>query len=195
MNKFFLNIYDRLSRNKSLSIFLMAFVLGLCVLSALRLDYKENIADFLPTDPEKEKYTSVYDDLSNQGQITVIFAADTTKLISDEALDAVMDAMDAFDAIERSMDETVFEYVKRYLTENIIYNHYSESMRKYSQNGIPTQKITIENGFVRGIATYSATHSSPRIDTLRNYATDLGLIAGYRITPKGLQLLNTLKDD
>ena len=105
------------------------------------------------------------------------------------------DAMDAFDAIERSMDETVFEYVKHYLTENIIYNHYSESMRKYSQNGIPTQKITIENGFVRGIATYSATHSSPRIDTLRNYATDLGLIAGYRITPKGLQLLKTLKDD
>ena len=57
MNKFFLDIYDRLSRNKPLSIFLMAFVLGLCVLSALRLDYKENIADFLPTDPEKELYT------------------------------------------------------------------------------------------------------------------------------------------
>ena len=97
MNKFFLSIYDRLSRNKPLSIFLMAFVLGLCVLSALRLDYKENIADFLPTDPEKEKYTSVYDDLSNQGQITVIFAADTTKLVDDETLDAVMDAMDAFE--------------------------------------------------------------------------------------------------
>ena len=98
MNKFFLSIYDRLSRNKPLSIFLMAFVMGLCVLSALRLDYKENIADFLPTDPEKEKYTSVYDNLSNQGQITVIFAADTTKLGGDEALDALMDAMDAFEA-------------------------------------------------------------------------------------------------
>ena len=105
------------------------------------------------------------------------------------------DALDAFDAIERSMDETVFDYAKRYLTENIIYNHYSESMRKYSQNGIPTQKLTIENGYVRGIATYSATHSSPRVDTLRNYATDLGLISGYRITPKGIQLLNTLKKD
>ena len=104
MNKFFLSIYDRLSRNKPLAIFLMAFVLGLCVLSALRLDYKENIADFLPTDPEKEKYTSVYDDLSNQGQITVIFAADTTKLIGDEALDAVMDAMDAFETNWKAED-------------------------------------------------------------------------------------------
>ena len=98
MNKFFLSIYDRLSRNKPLSIALMLVITALCVFSALRLDYKENIADFLPTDPEKEKYTSVYDDLSNQGQITVIFAADTTKLVGDEVLDAVMDAMDAFEA-------------------------------------------------------------------------------------------------
>ena len=98
MNKFFLSIYDRLSRNKPLSIALLLVITALCVFSALRLDYKENIADFLPTDPEKEKYTSVYDDLSNQGQITVIFAADTTKLVGDEALDALMDAMDAFEA-------------------------------------------------------------------------------------------------
>ena len=97
MNKFFLNIYDRLSRNKPFSIFLMAFVLGLCVLSALRLDYKENIADFLPTNPEKERYTSVYNDMSDQGRVTIIFAADTTQLASDEALDALMDAMDAFE--------------------------------------------------------------------------------------------------
>ncbi len=97
MNKFFLDIYDRLSRNKPLSIFLMAFVLGLCVLSALRLDYKENIADFLPTDPEKERYTSVYNDMSDQGRVTIIFAADTTQLAGDEALDALMDAMDAFE--------------------------------------------------------------------------------------------------
>ena len=97
MNKFFLNIYDRLSRNKPFSIFLMAFVLGLCVLSALRLDYKENIADFLPTDPEKERYTSVYNDMSDQGRVTIIFSADTTQLAGDDALDALMDAMDAFE--------------------------------------------------------------------------------------------------
>ena len=105
------------------------------------------------------------------------------------------DALDAFDAIEQNMDETVFNYVKRYLTENIIYNHYSESMRKYSQNSIPTQKLTIENGYVKGIARYDATHSSPRIDTLRNYAIDLGLISDNRITLKGKELLKTLKND
>ena len=104
MNKFFLSIYDRLSKNRPLSIALLLVVTALCVFSALRLDYKENIADFLPTDPEKERYTSVYDDLSNQGQITVIFAADTTKLDGDEALDALMGAMDAFETNWKTED-------------------------------------------------------------------------------------------
>lgn len=104
MNKFFLSIYDRLSRNKPLSIVLLLVITALCVFSALRLDYKENIADFLPTDPEKKRYTSVYNDLGNQGQITVIFAADTTQLASDEAIDAVIEAMDAFESHWKEID-------------------------------------------------------------------------------------------
>ena len=104
MNKFFLSIYDRLSRNKPLSIALLLVITVLCVFSALRLDYKENIADFLPTDPEKERYTSVYNDLGNQGQITVIFAADTTQFDGDEAIDAVIEAMDAFESHWRATD-------------------------------------------------------------------------------------------
>ena len=98
MNKFFLSIYDYLSKHKALSIALLLVITVLCVFSALRLDYKENIADFLPTDPEKERYTSVYNDLGNQGQITVIFSADTTKLQGDEAIDAMIEAMNAFES-------------------------------------------------------------------------------------------------
>ena len=104
MNKFFLSIYDYLSKNKPLSIALLLVITAVCVFSALRLDYKENIADFLPTDPEKERYTSVYNDLSDQGQITVIFAADTTKIVGDEPLDVMMDAMDAFEANWKTLD-------------------------------------------------------------------------------------------
>ena len=104
MNKFFLNIYDYLSKHKAFSIALLLVVTALCVFSALRLDYKENIADFLPTDPEKERYTSVYNDLGNQGQITVIFSADTTKLAGDEAIDAIMEAMDAFESHWKECD-------------------------------------------------------------------------------------------
>ena len=107
MNKFFLSIYDYLSKNKPLAIALLLVITALCVFSALRLDYKENIADFLPTDPEKERYTSVYNDLSDQGQITVIFAADTTKVSNNEAMDAMMDTMDAFEANWKATDTTL----------------------------------------------------------------------------------------
>ena len=104
MNKFFLSIYDYLSKHIAFSIALLLVVTAICVFSALRLDYNENIADFLPTDPEKERYTSVYNDLGNQGQITVIFSADTTQLAGDEALDAIMEAMDAFESHWKATD-------------------------------------------------------------------------------------------
>ena len=90
MNKFLLSIYDYLSKNKAFSVVILLIITALCVFSALKLDYKENIADFLPSDPEKEKYTSVYDDLSNQGQITVIFSGDD--------IDELMNAVDDFEA-------------------------------------------------------------------------------------------------
>ena len=105
------------------------------------------------------------------------------------------DAMDAFDTLEKHLNEPMLTYVKNFLTEDIIYRHYSESMRKFSQNGIPTQKLTIENGFVKGLSSYDATHSSPRIDTLRNYITDLGLVDGYKVTDKGVELLKQLEND
>ena len=105
------------------------------------------------------------------------------------------DALDAFDNMEQGLKDSVYQFIKRYLTENIIYNHYSESMRKYSQNGIPTQKLTIENGYVRGLTTFGASHSSPRIGTLKNYATDLGLIENDRVTAVGKNLLNALNND
>ncbi|MBO4711083.1 hypothetical protein J5681_04120, partial [bacterium] len=99
MNKFFLAIYDFLSKRKALSIVILLIVTALCVFSALKLDYKENIADFLPTDPEKEKYTSVYDDLSNQGQITIIFSGDD--------MDELMSASDDFESNWEELDTTL----------------------------------------------------------------------------------------
>lgn len=105
------------------------------------------------------------------------------------------DAMDAFEDLEKHLNESMLTYVKSFLTEDIIYRHYSESMRKFSQNGIPTQKLTIENGYVKGLSSYEPTHSSPRIDTLRNHITDLGLIDGNKVTIKGFELLKQLEND
>ena len=97
MVKFLLKIFDRLSDNKTLAIVLFIVLAGLCVLSSLRLHYQENIADFLPTDKEKEKYTSVYNDLGNQGRVTLIFSINTDSVAADETTYLLSDALDVFE--------------------------------------------------------------------------------------------------
>ena len=88
-----------MSKRKVLSVSILLIIFTLCVFSALKLNYKENIADFLPTDPEKERYTSVYDDLSNQGQITVI--------ISGGDIDELMNAVDDFEENWQKLDTSL----------------------------------------------------------------------------------------
>lgn len=78
MTRCFLAIYDYLVRHRLLAVFLLVAVVALNVVLSLRLHYKENIADFLPTNPENERYTSVYNGLGDQGQITVIFRLSDT---------------------------------------------------------------------------------------------------------------------
>lgn len=97
MVKVLLKIYDRLSRNKALAILLFVALATLCVISSLQLHFQENITDFLPTDKEKEKYTSVYNDLGNQGQVTLIFSVNTDSIDADETTYILSDALDAFE--------------------------------------------------------------------------------------------------
>ena len=103
------------------------------------------------------------------------------------------DAIDFFDSIKNHIERTLFDFIKSFLTEQIIYGHYSEAMRKFSQNGIATQKLMIENGYVKGLDRYGSSHSSPRINTLFNYVTDLGLVSGNKLTIRGKKLLKELE--
>lgn len=104
MRNFFLKVFDRLSKNRALSLLLLLGVVAICVWSALRLEYKENIADFLPTDPERERYISVYNDLGDQGTVTVIFRLDTSKLEGKDAAEELADAVDAFETNWQELD-------------------------------------------------------------------------------------------
>ena len=104
------------------------------------------------------------------------------------------DAIDFFDTIKSCIEYQLFDFVKSFLTEQIIYGHYSEAMRKFSQNGIATQKLMIENGFVKGLDRYGSSHSSPRINTLYNFVTDLGLVSNNKLTGRGKNLLKNLEE-
>ena len=89
MKKFILHIYDYLSAHKGLAVVLMAVLMGLSALSALRMNYEEDITAFLPQSEESKLYSDVYNRLG-QDRMAVFFTSD------EEDPDRLMDAMTAF---------------------------------------------------------------------------------------------------
>ena len=89
MKKLILHIFDGLSARKGLTVFLMAVILGLCTLSALRMHYDEDISAFLPQSEESKRYSEVYNRLG-QDRMAVFFESDG------EDTDRLLDAMTAF---------------------------------------------------------------------------------------------------
>lgn len=74
MVKLFLKIFDVLSRHRPLTAVLTCIFLLLCGLSALRMDYDEDISAFMPLDGQTAKYSEVFGNLGGQDRIAVIFA-------------------------------------------------------------------------------------------------------------------------
>lgn len=99
--------------------------------------------------------------------------------------------------VDGSLDVTISDFVKK-LIEDIIYRHYRISFRKMLQTQKATQKFAFENGCLRFIDNWDATHTSPRIETIRNFLIDLSIIEikdGIdTLTETGLNLLNDLKN-
>ena len=97
MKKVILHIHDFLSARKGLAIFIMAVLLGLCTLSALRMDYEEDISAFLPQSEESRRYSDVYNRLG-QDRMAVFFEAE------EDNPDLLMDAMTAFGEVWADAD-------------------------------------------------------------------------------------------
>ena len=93
------------------------------------------------------------------------------------------------DGIDNSLETNFYEWLKDYILKKIIYTHYQVALRKYLQTGIASQKFIYENGMIRFLNGSEATHTSPRIDTLNDFVSDLELINDKGITDKGIQLL------
>ncbi len=103
MKAFFLSIFDALSGKKGLAAAGVLAVLALCAVLASRMHYAEDISEFLPSDPASERYSEVYNALSEKGNIVVLFRADTT----DQGWRySVEDAMDSFEENWAAADST-----------------------------------------------------------------------------------------
>ena len=89
MKKVILHIHDFLSGHKALAAAILFVLMALCALSALRMDYEEDITAFLPQSEESKLYSDVYNRLG-QDRMAVFFES------AEEDIDRVMDAMTAF---------------------------------------------------------------------------------------------------
>lgn len=86
---------------------------------------------------------------------------------------------------------TEMQFAEKFVDEQLIYQHYIVSFQKQQATGLASQKFILENDRLLYVGDYGATHTSPRIDTVRGFLEDLGLIANGALTPAGEKLLNT----
>jgi predicted RND superfamily exporter protein len=92
MVRFFLSIYDWLSKRKLLAGIILVFLVLLSVVLLLKLHYQEDIAAFLPKNELNDKYSYLYRNIGNQNKIVVVFSSKK----NDNNKDDITNAMDSF---------------------------------------------------------------------------------------------------
>lgn len=113
--------YDFFAKHKGGLLALSVIVMGVLSFFALRLEYQEDIFDFLPTDDDYTESMQVYSSISEASRIVVIFEAENT--------DSIVNAIDAFaeaypdavtevdmDALLRRMD-FIYLHLPYFLTD------------------------------------------------------------------------------
>lgn len=68
------------------------------------------------------------------------------------------------------------DFLSDFIRKKIIFQHHTVSLIKYCQTGISSDKFLYEDGFLRFIGQIEYTHTSPRIASMIEYLTDLGLL-------------------
>ena len=116
MTKFFLRIYDFLERRRWLTIGLAVVLTGLFAFLASRVRYEEDIARFLPSGDESQKYQEVYQQFAAQNRVVVVFSPKSDD-VDNEAVESAIamfgEAIEGSEMVENlnvTIDETqVFE--------------------------------------------------------------------------------------
>lgn len=76
-----------------------------------------------------------------------------------------------------SLQEVSFlEFLEDYIIQKIVYRHHTVSLIKYSATRVASNKFLLEDGYLRFLEQTDCTATAPRIDSLIEYLTDLGLI-------------------
>lgn len=91
----FLKIFDKLSPHRAIMYGAVGLLMLLCMVSALRMDYNEDISAFMPFDKESAKYAEVFKNMSGQSTIAVIFN-DNSNAALEEKISNIQDGIESF---------------------------------------------------------------------------------------------------
>lgn len=112
MTEFFLRIYDFLEKRRGLTITIALVLTVVFAFLASRVRYEEDIARFLPSGAENQKYQEVYRQFAAQSRIAVVFSATDDSVDTEtlqEAMSTYGDMLSESDMVENlnvTIDET-----------------------------------------------------------------------------------------
>lgn len=199
---FLFRIYGYLQRHKPLCWCLLGALLLLCAAAVWRLDYTEDISDFLPLSERQQQAMAVYQRISGAERIVVIFEGGTT--------DDKLDAIDAFAGLAAEKDSVIaanltttvdmqrymdvvswtYEHIPLFLTE-ADYVHIDSLLR--SPEAVPEALTRIRGWMQMPVASFmqrTVSHDplllfAPVVSTLQDFkpATDaFTSLDGYMLT-------------
>ncbi len=131
MTRFLILTYTYFLSHKKQLICLLAFLIFGFVLSLLRLEYKEDIAEFLPNNKANERITSVYQHIGSSNKLIINFSAkDSTLHNSEHIIEAIeqfatslseRDSLHIIPEIISQVDESKILELTKFIQENIPY--------------------------------------------------------------------------
>ena len=84
--------------------------------------------------------------------------------------------------------DTPFEsFLAEFITTKIIYRHHTVSLMKYSATRVASNMFLLEDGFIRFLEQTECSATAPRIDSLIEYLTDLGLLKDMLPSPDAIE--------
>lgn len=207
MSRFFLHIYDFLSKHRVLTA--AGLLLFCCILAvmALRVNYEEDIAKFLPMSKDKQELADLSKAAEKQSRIAILFsekdsAATTNTDSLEEAMEAVGEQLATLPQIKNlqvSVDESQMEKVLDLAYRNAPYFLTDKDQRRIEklladssyireQLEKDKQQLIVSNGMAMTTLKYDPLHLfDPLMKRLQRAspAQTFQIIDGYLFTKDG----------
>ena len=178
-----------------MAVFLLVFLMG-CVMLSTRIHYEEDISKFLPHDEQNERYTEVYQSLTKQDKIVVVFASrDTLNVTPSDSIEEAMnffeetlqevDRMGIIKDLQVHVDESQMMEVMDFIGENAPYFLQEDDYRRMDsllqQPDYIAEQMS-ENKKLLNLPTAGSRMESLRYDPLHLFTPVLGRMQDFRMT-------------